>query len=86
MEKRRGLGLREGGIVVMAFVDLMVGSVLSAFGDVFFFFLLVMFASEILAGDWDNASWSCHKALMSTTTILVHLIQDSTFFFRRCFP
>lgn len=57
-----------------AFVELVVGSVLSSFDDVLCFLFLVMFASEILAGDGDNTSWSCHKALMSTTTILIHLI------------
>lgn len=35
----------------MAFVELVVGSVFSSFGDVFFFFLLVVFASEVLAGN-----------------------------------
>lgn len=47
----------------MAFVDLVDSSVFSAFGDVLSFFLLVIFASEVLAGDRGDTSWSCHNAL-----------------------
>ena len=56
-----------------AFVEVMAGSILSSFDDVLSFFLQVIFTSEVLACDIDNASWSCHKALMLTRTILIHL-------------
>ena len=73
MEQGRRFGFCKGDAAMETFVELVASAVLSSFSDVLSFFLQIIFAPRVLAGDVHSASWSCHKALMRMGAILIHL-------------